>query len=373
MEDLVIEYTPEGSRYCRSMSKERVTLQNEILKYYGFDNARFMKALIFPSGMSAISCIINILANGIHEKKTILIGNELYCDTPKVCEYQKNYNPNFSYYSFDVRDKNTIYELFAKHQISLFFIESCTNPSGQIIDYSIIPELKKIAPECLFCVDNTWISAYGINPFEYGFDIVVESLTKYISGGRCIGGTIIGPNNFMEKVLKYIKMNGLFIGSDHCNIYMKGLNTLKTRMTIVSEITIEIAKYLESKKEITRVMYPMLESHPTYALAKKYLKLNPGCILFHIANKKRKPNIKQMIEILSKMEYVLVETSYGGSFSRICPFIKIGHSTKFDQNIDKGIKGAWLRLTIGYNSNKENVIKDLDMIIENLINISQIS
>lgn len=367
MSNLVIEQTDNGARYCRSVSNDRILLQNKLLEYYGFKLNDNMMSLVFPSGMCSINAIFNI--SSTNGKTIFLIGDELYCDTSKVCKYQTRYNKEFNYEQVDVRDTNKIIELFNKYNndLKLFFIESSTNPSGQIFDFDKITELKKLAPNCIFVVDNTWITGCSFNPFDYGADIVVESMTKYISGGECIGGMMIGKKEIMDKVLEYVRINGLYIGKDHCQIFLKGLETIKDRISYTSKLANEIANYLEKRKEITRVMYPMLESHPTNNMAKKYLKYGPGVIWFHMASKIKK--LSMVHKLLSSNTFLSYETSFGSAHSKIDQWPEIGKSCIYNYNdLSNKTNGIWIRLSIGYKSDMDTIIKGLDEIFINNIN-----
>lgn len=365
MDSLVLEQTEQGARYCRSVSQARLDLQNKLVEFYHKDSTvNPISAQVFPSGMCAISTIMNLYATG--GKTFYIIGNELYCDTSKVCRYQKRYNNEFDFTQVDVRDTNKIFELFHTHKDSLkmFYFEAATNPSGQVFDFEKLKELKEICPNCIFVVDNTWMTAISFNPFQYGADIVIESMTKYISAGTCIGGMMIGKNNIMEQVLTYIRINGLFVGSDHCKLFLEGLQTLNQRIENVSALSLEVARYLESRKDkVSRVMYPFLESHPTYAMAKKYFKYGPGVIWFHVPFKYK--SLSKTKNVLSDNSYLPYKTSFGSAESKIDQWPELGKACIYEYgNFENKVKGAWIRLAIGYESNKEVIVKGLEEIFE---------
>ena len=364
MSNLVIEQTKSGAKYCRNSSAQRLALQSKLLEYYGFKGKHNMVACVFPSGMTSISAIMNVTALNPYVGKTIfVIGDELYCDTEKVCKYQTQYNNEFSYEQVNVQQMDKIQELFKKYgaEIKLFFIETCTNPSGQMFDFSKLKELKLLAPKCIVVVDNTWVSGCSFNPFEYGADCVIESMTKYISGGTCIGGMMIGRKDIMDKVTNYSKINGLFVGSDHCELFLNGMSTIKQRIANVSKLTITVADYLENKQEVSRVMYPLLKSHPTYEIASKYLKYGPGIIWFHMVSTIEKMSIVH--KLLSDNKYLSYETSYGSPHSKIDQWPVLGKGFLYDNNnFENNKDGIWIRLSIGYESDINIIIKGLEEI-----------
>ena len=141
---------------------------------------------------------------------------------------------------------------------------------------------------CIFVCDNTWLTGCLFNPLAHGVDLVVESMTKYVSAGRCIGGHVLGPNVLVAPILSWIKAFGVFVASDHCEIFLEGLQSLRARMEATSRCALAAARHLEAHPAVNRVMYPRLESHPSHYIARRYLELGPGCIWFHISAKKAK-------------------------------------------------------------------------------------
>ena len=364
---LVIEKTSSGSRYCRNHCQERDELEKCLLNLYKRSSSKY-GASIYCSGMNAINAVMTVLCGP--NESVFVIGDELYCDTPKTCAYQKFYNPKFKFEKVDIRNTKKIFEIFNSYgkSITLFFIESASNPSGQIFDFSIINNLRKIAPNCYFCVDNTWLTVYGINPFDYGVDIVIESTTKYISAGKCIGGFVIAPNDFHYQLVDFSKQAGIFVGNDHCKIFIDGIGTLENRMIYLSELTLRVADFLEkiNPAKIDRVLYPTLKSHPSFNLAITYLKLNPGIILFHLVNDDKPfKNMNECKKFLEKNKYLEFATSYGSAKSRIDQYPKIGKSNMYDYSkLGNAKQGLWIRLAIGYESEYQTIINGINQMLE---------
>lgn len=407
---LVFENDNSGeSHYCRSSSTERSVLENSLLRYYDVPNTWLCR--IFPSGMSAISTIFTVFSQQSNSSnasttnsnasttnsnasttsssgnRVFILGNELYCDTEKVCKYLMVSNPNLRYETVDVRNETKIFDLFKKYgdQIKVFFIESCTNPSGQVFNFALIPALRVLAPNCLFIVDNTWLTAYSFNPFKLSadndgnVDIVIESMTKYISGGTCIGGMVIGNPNVMTNIVTHAKINGLFIGRDHCQMFLNALSTLSERISNVSLLSSEAAKYIESLIPSTpektvfvdRVMHPMLPTHPTTTLAKKYLKYAPGIIWFHVAMDKKLAQViikkKNLRPKILGNDYLPFETSYGSSYSKLDQYPIQGSACMYDyDDLKNTTHGLWLRISIGYQSNMQTIVDGINQIIKKL-------
>jgi cystathionine beta-lyase/cystathionine gamma-synthase len=245
----------------------------------------------------------------------------------------------------------------------IFFVESCTNPSGQMFNPETIAILKNICPSCIFVVDNTWLSGISYNPFEHDVDIVVESMSKYISDGKCIGGMIIGKAPYMIHIQETIRINGIYIGLDHCNIFRDNLKTIETRIKESSYKTQIIAEYLENIQFISRVLYPGLQSHPTYNVCIKYIKYMPSVIWFHI---------KSDINSYSTLQKLLTdncpfayETSFGGDHDKLDTWPIVGHNGwhEIELSLQDSIPGVWLRLSIGNKSDINSIKDNIDKLV----------
>lgn len=234
-----------------------------------------------------------------------------------------------------------------------------------MFDFSLLPALKELAPKCLFSVDNTWLTCKLFNPLQYGADLIIESMTKYISASQCVGGMIAGDQSIMNTNIYYnIIINGLFINPDQCRLYLTGLKSLKHRIMTVGELSLDVAKWLESKTDVNRAMYPFLESHPTYKINKLLITKNygPGVVLFHISKKFEKR--RYMNEFFAKSG-MIAETSYGSAYTKLDTWSFQGKSNKYDNNTSEseGIDGTWIRMALGYNTCKHDICKSLETII----------
>lgn len=232
------------SRYCRTRSSPREQLEYRLQEYYRVNTPenKFV-SFVFPSGMSAISTILQALSD---QSKSIVIGNELYCDSPKVAKYltEKGFYKSTILFS-NIKDTDTI---------QLIHLETCSNPSGHVLDYNALSELKK-KHNCIISLDNTWLSGASFNPIEkYGdlVDIVVESMSKYISNGKCIGGMCIAKKDYESKLFSHIRMYGIHVSPQVCNIVCETLKTVDERMKNSSMNTRNVMSKLES----VEITYP---------------------------------------------------------------------------------------------------------------------
>lgn len=359
--------------YSRTWNRSREDLETAVMQLYGLDS-RTNHALILPSGMGAIGALISSVAAGLAgETWTLVHGDELYCEVARTVRYVSDtQGKKMSTCAVDIREHSRLRSLFAEKgaAIRLFHFESCTNPSGQLMDFAFLKELRHLAPHCIFACDNTWLSGALFNPFEHGADIVVESMTKYVSAGRCIGGFVAGASSLMAPVLSWIKAFGVFVGADHCEIFSQGLQTINRRMTATSATAEALAAYLEAHPAVNRVMYPMLSSHPTYHLARLYLtRGGPGCIWFHVSASK-----KTVMSVLTRSDGPgcggpECKTSFGAASSRVDPWPQPAPSDACDwprARAAQGLPGTWIRLAVGHAEALEKTKTAVEVLLAQL-------
>jgi O-acetylhomoserine (thiol)-lyase len=265
-------------------------------------------AVATASGTAAIATtLMVILKTGDH----IVASNSLYGGTYNLLS---NTLPRFGITTTFVDPDNA--ENFTKAiqpNTRLFFAESLGNPKLDVLDLKAISEQAKSA-KVPFVVDNTVASPALLNPIEHGANIVIHSLTKYLTGnGTSLGGVIIDagtfdwsngnfpeftePNpsyhglNYHEALgaiafIAKVRIEGLRdLGSapSPFNSFqtIQGIETLDIRMKKHSENALKLAAWLSTKKEVAWVNYPGLQTSRYNELAQKYLpKGQSGIVTF---------------------------------------------------------------------------------------------
>ncbi len=159
------------------------------------------------------------------------------------------------------------------------FLESPSNPTLEIIDLKAVCDLAHAAGARVV-VDNVFSSPIWQRPLEFGADVVVYSTTKHIDGqGRTLGGAILGTADYNKKQLEpFIRHTGPAMSPFNAWVLVKGLETLKLRVVAHGRGALELARFLEAQPGISRVLFPGLESHPQYALARRQMG-GPGTVL----------------------------------------------------------------------------------------------
>src|SRR5205814_10114120 len=127
---------------------------------------------------------------------------------------------------------------------------------------------------CLAVADNTFASPYVQRPLELGFDIVVHSTTKYLNGhSDMVGGVaVVGENRELADRMKFLQNSvGAIQGPFDSFLALRGVKALALRMERHCANALKIARWLETRPEVERVIYPGLESHPQHALARRQM------------------------------------------------------------------------------------------------------
>jgi len=344
MEHLVID--PKTRIYSRYTNNNSENLKLKLGLLYNNTNV-----ILTNSGLHSNYIATNIIV-GKYNNINIIYGNELYHESFELIKHYDN-NRNINLYKLN----DNILEIFTSklfNQNNILFIESCSNPNGNIFDFSIIEQLRKLSLNLYVICDNTWLSSSIFNPFDYDVDIVTISLSKFYSGGTAICGACLFKNNENYLIAdNFIKITGIHISPLQLNIIENQIDYLEQRIKNSSDLTYQVLKYLCQFPQII-INHPLLETHSSYSLTKKYFKndLIPSIftIGFEISEDK-------LLEIMNKLSILNVETSFGSNLTKIDDYIyKIG-------NI------SLIRLAIGYDDNIYRIKDGLKQLINYINNI----
>lgn len=311
----------DGNRwnYDRCFHQAERNFADKFAKSYGKQ-----QAVITTSGNNALFYIMMSL---VDHYTVVFYGDEVYCDTPRqmknlVDTKQVRCAEEFSVLlSVDSIIDQIRSKVNSPLDHVMIVIESCTNPSGHMFDFENLPKLKTTFPNSVVVVDNTWLSSQLFNPFEYGADIVYESLSKYNSGGTRIGGAIVFHSDAISKrVMNVIKLSGLHIEVDVCQNFSQTFDNLPTRVQKSAPATLRIAQRLTQlvnpKSKFIDIIYPGLDSHPHHERIKKLCKGRfPSVFLVQVIARS-KSHVFKLLEDSN----IWVATSYGGSKSRCDPY-----------------------------------------------------
>ena len=248
----------KGYEYSRVSNPTRTALEKNIA---ALENAK--DGMAFASGMAAIDAIFRLLSPGDH----IIVSNDVYGGTYRIAKMVlENYGLQFDFVDTTVLD-NIISA--RKPSTKMLFIETPTNPMMSITDLKAVAKFSR-QYDIMSVVDNTFATPYLQQPIDFGIDVVVHSVTKYLNGHSDMLGGFVATNNtaVAEKLRFFQKAVGGIMSPFDAWLCLRGTKTLAVRMKQHCESAVIIARWLTTQKKVLSVNYPGLPSHPQHALAK---------------------------------------------------------------------------------------------------------
>lgn len=341
------------------------------------------------SGMAA--CFY-ALANLASSGDNVAYSNKIYGGTQTLISHTlKNFGIEAR--EFDIDDLDSLEKVIDQNTKAIFF-ESLSNPQIAIADIEKITQIAKKHKIATIC-DNTVATPFLLQPFKHGVDIIVHSLSKYVSGqGSALGGALIErkdlndllKNNDRYKtfntpdpsyhglnlntldlpifsiriIITWLRDLGASLAPQNAWLLLQGLETLAVRIEKHSQNAEKVANFLNSHPDIKGVNYPTLASNAYHNLFKKYFdkKLASGLLSFEARD------YEHARRICDKTQLFLLAANLGDSKSLIIHPASTTHSQLSEEELQKaGIKKTTVRLSIGLE-NSDDLIADLKQAIE---------
>ncbi len=242
----------------------------------------------------------------------------------------------------------------------LIFIETPGNPTLSISDIKAIAAIAHNAG-ALLVVDNTFMSPALQKPFEFGADIILHSMTKFLNGhADVVGGVVVVKNEEMYREFRRV-LNQIGGVIDPFNSFLvhRGIKTLALRMQQHCQSATAIAGYLENHPAVKKVMFPGLRSHPQYSLAQKQQKGPGGLIAIEL-----KGGFRAGQNMMNNVKIFQLAVSLGGVESLIQHPASMTHaSMECETRRAAGICDGLVRLSVGIE-NINDLINDLERSLE---------
>ncbi len=238
----------------------------------------------------------------------------------------------------------------------LVLLESPGNPTLELVDIAAVARLAHAAGARVI-VDNVLATPLLQHPLELGADIVVYSATKHIDGqGRCLGGVILSDRQFHEKKLvPYLKHTGPALSPFNAWVLLKGLETLPLRVAAQNETAGRLAAFLEAHPAVERVLYPGLESHPQYHLARRQMQGGGTVLAFRTGGGR-----ERAFAVLDRLRLIAISNNLGDAKSLATHPASTTHSRIPEaERLAMGITEDLIRVSVGLEE-AEDLIADLD-------------
>lgn len=267
--------------------------------------------VLCPSGLNAVStALLSCLSAGDH----LLVTDSAYDPIRAFCDNTlTRFGIEVSYY--DPLAGADIARLFRPNTRAVF-TESPGSLTFEIQDIPAIAEAAH-ARDIAVLLDNTWATPLYFPAHARGADISIWSGTKYLSGhSDVMFGTVSANARYWRALQKAHGYLGLYVSPDDVYLALRGLRTLGIRLEAHQKSALEIARWLETRSEVSRVLHPALESHPGHALWKRDFLGASG--LFSII---LKPMPQKAVEaFLDHLSFFGIGYSWGGFESLAIPF-----------------------------------------------------
>ena len=337
----------KGYEYSRSQNPTRQALEACVA-----DLENGAHGLAFASGLAAMGTVLELLDSGDH----IIAMDDLYGGSYRLFENVRKRSAALDFSFVDLADPAK-FEAAITPKTRMVWVESPTNPLLKLVDLTAISRIARAHGILMVC-DNTFATPYCQRPLDFGADIVVHSITKYLNGhSDVVGGVvIIGDNPDLKERLFYLQNAvGSILGPFDSFLALRGLKTLALRMRQHCESAMIVARHLEAHPKIERVIYPGLESHPQHALARGQMDAFGGMITAFI-----KGDIGDARRFLERCEIFALAESLGGVESLIeHPAIMTHASVPPEVRAELGISDTLIRFSVGVE-NVEDLIAELD-------------
>ena len=300
-------HPPRGYGYGRHGSPAGEKLAEIMLELEGGSYARFAS-----SGMAAIAGVISGLGRqGDH----LLLPDNVFSPTRNLCDrIIRNQGVEVEYYAPLIGED--IGEL-VRPNTRLVYVETPGSASFEVADLGAIAKAARKANEnLLIAVDNSWATPLFLRPLEHGADIVIHAATKYITGhSDAMLGMVIANERAERELSASLALLGMCPGSLEVDSALKGLRTLDIRLDRHQQNGLELARWLEEREEVDRVLHPALPSCPGHETWKRCFDGASGLFGFVLG-----PGPDEALEALfGSLELFGMGWSWGGYESLLVP------------------------------------------------------
>ncbi|MEP2668475.1 MAG: cystathionine gamma-synthase [Cyclobacteriaceae bacterium] len=337
----------KGYGYARGANPTRDALQKSIA---ALENGQF--GLCFSSGMGATDAVIKLLKPG----DEVITSNDLYGGSYRM--FRRVFEKfGIKFHFIDLSNPENISPLLNENT-KLLWLETPSNPLMRIIDIKACVALAK-KNDILVAVDNTFASPYLQNPLLLGADIVMHSVTKYLSGHSDVimGALVVNDQKLRDELFFILNSCGAVPSPNDCFLVLRGIKTLQLRMQRHCINGKQIAEFLKNHPKVGRVYWPGFSDHPNHEVAKQQMSDFGGMLSFTLKDdSQQKAN-----QLMETVKLFTLAESLGGVESLINHPASMTHaSIPKEERIKNGLSDSLIRLSVG--------IEDIEDLIDDLSN-----
>lgn len=326
-----------------------------------FDTSLKAEALLFSSGMAAISALIMSL--GLKKGDTILTQGNLYGTTTEMLNVVMQQQGVIIQYA-DLSNLDEVAQILATDaSVRLMYIETPANPTLACYNLQALAQLAR--PHAVVtAVDNTFATPYLQQPLALGIDYVLHSTTKFLNGhGNALGGMVVGTNlqHMRSRVWQMRKLFGGNASAFDAFLLNNGLKTLVLRMRQHCSNAMQVAQFLAAHPAVAVVNYPGLPGHPSHTLASQQMRDFGGTLSFEL-----KGGLQAGIALMDGVKLCILTASLGTVDTLIQHPASMTHvKVPKTQREQFGITDGLIRLSVGIE-HVQDIIADLEQALRQL-------
>lgn len=264
-------------------------------------------AFVAASGMAAITgALLSVLSSGDH----VLVQDVLYGGTTGLLANELD-RLGITHTQIDAQSPET-WAAALEPTTKAIYVESLTNPLVQVADLEAVPAFAR-EHGLVSIIDNTFASPVNLRPTELGFDLVIESCTKYMNGHNdLVAGSVAGSAERVRRIKELHDHLGGSLDAHACYLLERGIKTLDVRVRRQNENALAIARFLEAHPAIAHVHYPGLEGHTQHERAARLFDGFGGMLAFELEG-----DVDDAERFLAALTLPAVAASLGGVESLI--------------------------------------------------------
>jgi cystathionine gamma-lyase len=342
-----------GYEYSRTQNPTRHAFERCIADLEGG-----RAAYAFASGLAASGTVLELLDAGSH----IVAVDDMYGGSWRLFERVRAKSMGLKVSYADPNVAGSI-DKAIQPDTRMIWVETPSNPLLKITDLTEVARLGKSAG-IITAVDNTFASPWAQRPLDFGIDLVVHSVTKYINGhSDMVGGiVVVGDRDDLAERFEFMQNAiGSILDPFSCFLALRGVKTLPLRMQQHCENAMQIANWLERHPKVERTMFPGLPDHPQHALAAK--QMNGFGAMISVYLKTDMAGVRRALEACNI--FTLAE-SLGGVESLVGHPVTMSHGTfPVEMRQRLGITDNLIRLSVGIE-NAEDLISDLQQALDKI-------
>jgi cystathionine beta-lyase/cystathionine gamma-synthase len=348
--DAVFGNEREGFVYARYGNPTTNALESAVASLEGGG-----ASVSFASGMAAIDAAF--LAVGISAGDKVVVSRDVYGATyALLSNYYSKLGVETTY--VDITDLAELEKTVARLKPKFIFCETISNPLLRVAD---LPRLAEIAHAngALLLVDHTFATPYILRPLELGADLVIHSLTKFLSGHHdVLGGVVVGGEQYARPLREAAKAAGGVLSPFEGYLALRGLKTLPLRMAQHCRNAMEVANWLAGDPRIEKAIYPGLSTHPQHELAAGLFRSGcfGGMVAFELAGGTR----ERVFKFFDSLKLCQPATTLGDVYTLVLyPPMSSHRALTPEQRQAVGIAEGLVRISVGIED-VADIIGDLD-------------